>query len=277
MEFIYIIVRRFYKRCFVNCIAIALCSIVLSMGASKAIAQGTKNCPSGTLYFTFDTGSMSQADLIASVLKKHDVKATFFLASEKTVKGDFSLDPTWGPYWKSLASQGHVFGSHTFDHVYFRGASKPDQLAAKPQFGSNAGKALVWSNQQLCTELNRVKSRFAEFIGPSAAQAFLPIWRAPGGKAAEEVMAAASRCGYKHVYWAKAGFLGDELSSDSHPNTKLLTAALSDLKDGDITVAHLGIWSRKDPWAPAVLEPLIVGLKQKGFCFATLRDHPDYR
>jgi peptidoglycan/xylan/chitin deacetylase (PgdA/CDA1 family) len=38
----------------------------------------------------------------------------------------------------------------------------------------------------------------------------------------------------------------------------------------------LGIWSRQDPWAPAVLEPLIVGLKAKGFCFATLREHPMY-
>jgi peptidoglycan/xylan/chitin deacetylase (PgdA/CDA1 family) len=26
-----------------------------------------------------------------------------------------------------------------------------------------------------------------------------------------------------------------------------------------------------------VLEPLIVGLKARGFCFATLREHPDYR
>ena len=31
------------------------------------------------------------------------------------------------------------------------------------------------------------------------------------------------------------------------------------------------------PWAPAVLEPLIVGLKAKGFCFETLRQHPAYR
>ena len=30
-----------------------------------------------------------------------------------------------------------------------------------------------------------------------------------------------------------------------------------------ILMAHLGIWSRQDPWAPAVLEPLIVGLKQR--------------
>jgi peptidoglycan/xylan/chitin deacetylase (PgdA/CDA1 family) len=26
-----------------------------------------------------------------------------------------------------------------------------------------------------------------------------------------------------------------------------------------------------------VLEPLIMGLKDKGFCFATLREHPGYR
>jgi peptidoglycan/xylan/chitin deacetylase (PgdA/CDA1 family) len=41
-------------------------------------------------------------------------------------------------------------------------------------------------------------------------------------------------------------------------------------------MAHMGIWSRKDPWAPANLEPLIGGLEQKGFCFATLREHPAY-
>jgi hypothetical protein len=29
--------------------------------------------------------------------------------------------------------------------------------------------------------------------------------------------------------------------------------------------------------SPAVLEPLIAGLKQRGFCFATLRENPAYR
>jgi peptidoglycan/xylan/chitin deacetylase (PgdA/CDA1 family) len=48
----------------------------------------------------------------------------------------------------------------------------------------------------------------------------------------------------------------------------------SDVKAGDILLAHLGIWSRQDPWAPAVLEPLITGLKARGLCFATLREHP---
>jgi peptidoglycan/xylan/chitin deacetylase (PgdA/CDA1 family) len=78
------------------------------------------------------------------------------------------------------------------------------------------------------------------------------------------------------VGWAPAGFLGDELPSERFPNAQLLDKALRDIRAGDILVAHLGIWSRRDPWAPAVLEPLITGLKQRGFCFATLREHPQY-
>ena len=76
--------------------------------------------------------------------------------------------------------------------------------------------------------------------------------------------------------WAPAGFLGDELSSEKFPNAQLLAKALRDVQAGDILMAHLGIWSRQDPWAPAVLEPLIVGLQEKGFCFASLRQHPQY-
>ena len=76
--------------------------------------------------------------------------------------------------------------------------------------------------------------------------------------------------------WSPAGFLGDELPSERYSNRALLEQALRTIRDGDILLAHLGIWSRKDPWAPAVLEPLIKGLKERGFCFRTLRDHPGY-
>ena len=68
------------------------------------------------------------------------------------------------------------------------------------------------------------------------------------------------------LVWAKA--TGDHENSsevDLHRD-----ANGQQLQDGDITMAHLGIWSRKDPWAPAVLEQLIVNLKARGFCFATL-------
>ena len=102
------------------------------------------------------------------------------------------------------------------------------------------------------------------------------VFRAPGGKTSPALLAAAKACGWSHVPWSPAGFLGDELPSSRYPNAKLLQQALNNIRSGDILLAHLGIWSRQDPWAPAVLEPLIVGLKAKGFCFATLREHPLY-
>lgn len=79
--------------------------------------------------------------------------------------------------------------------------------------------------------------------------------------------------------WAghRPGFLGDELPSDKYPNERLLNQALKNIRGGDILLAHLGIWSRQDPWAPAVLEPLITGLLEKGFCFGTLAEHPAYQ
>jgi peptidoglycan/xylan/chitin deacetylase (PgdA/CDA1 family) len=105
----------------------------------------------------------------------------------------------------------------------------------------------------------------------------LPLFRAAGGKTSEALIQAARQCGFEHVGWSSAGFLGDELPSDKYPNKQLLDRALRNIRPGDILMAHLGIWSRKDPWAPAVLEPLIVGLKSRGFCFATIDTHPLYR
>ena len=244
----------------------------LALAAALSFAQAAAPACKGTIYLTFDTGSQAQAELIAQTLKQHHVKATFFMANEKTTRGDYSLDPSWAPYWKALAAEGHAFGSHTFDHVYLQQDGGHGKIDVKPQFGQDAGKKLAWSAQQYCDELKRVDRRFQELTG----QKLDPFWRAPGGRVSARTIAAGKACGYRHVGWAKAGFSGDELSSDAFPNGLLLQRALANLKDGDIFAAHMGIWSRKDPWAPANLTPLIVGLQQKGFCFATLREHPDH-
>jgi len=224
------------------------------------------------LYLTFDTGHMGVAPLVAEVLARQQVKVTFFLANEKTLSGGTSLDDEWAPWWKARAAEGHVFGSHTFDHVYWV-ADAAQGFRVKPSAGPRAGHELRWTAAQYCAELHRSADRFQAMTG----QAMPHIFRAPGGKASPALLAAAKACGWVHVPWSPAGFLGDELSSQSHPNAALLDRALSQLRSGDILLAHLGIWSRQDPWAPAVLEPLITGLKAKGFCFATLREHPTYR
>ncbi|MFC5400032.1 polysaccharide deacetylase family protein [Undibacterium jejuense] len=245
------------------------------LNASSVTAAGNvdpKVCKA-TVYLTFDTGSQSQAQLVANTLRQHHIKASFFLANEKTINGDYSLDPNWATYWKSLANEGHAFGTHTFDHVYAVKDLADGRIVVKPQFGAQAGKELIWTPQQYCEELRRVDERFLQLTGHKLD----PLWRAPGGKLTPNLLKAGESCGYRHVAWAPAGFSGDELSSEKFSNPVLLKRVLDHLRDGDIFMAHLGIWSRKQAWMPENLEPLITGLEQKGYCFATLREHPAYR
>ena len=229
------------------------------------------------VYLTFDTGHMGVAPLVADVLKRQKVQVTFFLANERTqpVGGrpaGASLDEHWAPWWKAMAAQGHDFGSHTWNHEVWR-RDTPAGFDFRPTAGLQNGRTVSLSAAQYCAELARSARRFEAMTG----QPMRALFRAPGGKTSPKLLAAAQACGWKHVPWTPAGFLGDELPSDRYPNDKLLRQALSKVGEGDILLAHLGIWSRQEPWAPAVLEPLIVGLKAKGLCFATLREHPDYR
>ena len=223
------------------------------------------------LYLTFDTGHMAVAPLVAEVLARHQVRVTFFLANEKTQTGGSSLDGQWAPWWKARAAEGHAFGSHTWDHDSWL-ADTPTGVRVRPSMGPNAGKPRELDAAGYCAELERPARRFQAMTG----QPMGAVFRAPGGKTSPALLAAARGCGWTHVGWAPAGFLGDELPSERFPNAQLLDKALRDIRSGDILLAHLGIWSRRDAWAPAVLEPLITGLKQRGFCFATLREHPQF-
>lgn len=253
--------------------AIAALGALIGVSAlPAAAATGDAACAAGTVYLTLDTGNMRHAEPIAKILKHHGVKATFFLASERTDTGDRSLDDAWAPYWRARVAEGHAFGSHTFDHVYFRGTGADGRVTVRPEFGERAGRTLQWDARAVCAEIDRVDARFRALTG----QALDPLWRAPGGKAPPAAMAAATSCGWSHVHWSPAGFLGDELPSDRFPNERLLAQSLRSVRGGDILMAHLGIWSRQDPWAPT-LDPLILGLKARGLCFATLREHPEFR
>ncbi|MEX8517339.1 MAG: polysaccharide deacetylase family protein [Leptothrix sp. (in: b-proteobacteria)] len=239
--------------------------------AGAVSSAGSTGCAQ-PVYLTFDTGHMGVAPLIAEVLTRQQVKVTFFLANEKTQEGGSSLDEHWAPWWQARALEGHLFGSHTFDHVYWR-ADRPDGFDMRPTFGPQADRTVRMDAGAYCAELDRSAARFQQMTGRRMA----PLFRAPGGKTSSALLAAAARCGWSHVPWSPAGFLGDELPSDRYPNELLLKRALRDIRPGDILLAHLGIWSRQDAWAPAVLEPLISGLKQRGLCFATLAEHPQYR
>ena len=246
---------------------------LIAISAYAAGAYAEKDCKN-PLYLTFDTGHMAIAPLVAEVLQRQNVKVTFFAANERTKVGDGSLGQHWAPWWKARAAEGHEFASHTYDHVYWRGdlPGVASKFRMQSSAGALQGHELIYDTATYCEQLTHASERLQEFTGKKP----LPLFRAPGGKTSTLLLAAAKSCGFEHVGWSPAGFLGDELDSEKFSNDALLKKALRDIRKGDILMAHLGIWSRKDPWAPTVLEPLLMGLKDKGFCFATLREHPAY-
>jgi hypothetical protein len=128
-----------------------------------------------------------------------------------------------------------------------RVASKKFRI--RPSAGSQAGQNLIWTAKDYCNNLQQAAQRLQVLTGQSP----LPLFRAPGGKTSPKLIEAARQCGFAHVGWAEAGFLGDELPSNTYPNAQLLQKALKSIRSGDVLMAHLGIWSRQDPWAPAVL------------------------
>ncbi|WP_084451700.1 polysaccharide deacetylase family protein [Mitsuaria chitosanitabida] len=252
-------------------------ALALALGLAVTLpgfAQPESSAPpcDKPVYLTFDTGHMGVAPLIVDTLKRFDAKATFFLAQEPTMDGGQTMDDKWAPWWKTLAEQGHDFGSHTWYHDAWSADLPDGRFRFRRAAGEQVPQTVVLSSAEYCEDLRRPAQRFLEMTGKPMAM----IFRAPAGRTSPALLAAAQACGFRHVGWSPAGFLGDELPSDKFPNQALLEQALRRIKPGDILMAHLGIWSRQDPWAPAVLEPLLQGLKSRGMCFAPLRDHPEY-
>jgi peptidoglycan/xylan/chitin deacetylase (PgdA/CDA1 family) len=242
--------------------------LVAAGAALLALSTEAATC-TGTVYLTIDTGHMAPADEIAAILKKQNVKATFFLANEKTQRGDTSLDPSWTSFWKARADEGHAFGSHTWRHWYVRGDVSTEKVRYVP-WGEKTGETL--DRQQFCAELKQSESAFKAMTG----RGFDGLWRAPGGKLSPNATRFAESCGFRHVEWSPAGFSGDELPSEKFPSAALIAKQLREIKSGDILLWHLGIWSRKDALYPR-LDELIGGLKAKGMCFAKITDHPKWK
>lgn len=221
-----------------------------------------QSCPAGTLYLTLDTGSMSQAEPIAKIIQNHHIKATFFVANEPTIQHKTALNSGWKNYWRDRLAEGNKIGNHTASHYVAKKDLDPDHTL----FRTLNGQPVIWNQQQFCQDLEKNDHLFFALTH----QHLDTIWRAPGGRTTPNTKRWAKACGYPPtVGWSHAGFLGDELPSDRWPNSVLLDRALKNIQDQDILMMHLGIRSRKQPFAE-VFEPLIAGLQERGFCFATL-------
>ena len=223
--------------------AAALLAPSLPTGAAPAISPVDAAC-AHPIYLTIDTGHMGVAPLVADVLARQGVKATFFLANERTQpvgprpEGS-TLDDAWAPWWKQLAAQGHDFGSHTWDHVVWR-ADEAGGFRVQPTAGPRNGQRLHMAPADYCEQLAQPARRFAQMTG----QPMRAMFRAPGGKTSPALLSVAQSCGWTHVPWTPNGFLGDELASDRFPE-RAFAGAGAEERAGRRYPAH----------APGHLEP----------------------
>ncbi|WP_260987361.1 polysaccharide deacetylase family protein [Roseomonas gilardii] len=242
---------------------LAGCLAFLAAFPAPAQPVAPPNCR-GTVYLTIDTGWSREAEQIAAILRRHAVRATLFVADEPTFRGDRTLDDSWAAFWRARAAEGHVFGSHTWRHWIFTGDPGPGKVRYSSRRPGEAGEVL--DGPALCAELRRPVEKLRQMV-PEAV--ILPLWRAPAGRTTPNAVAMAQACGLRHQGWSANGFLGDELDSTRFPNATLLSRDLAAVRDGEVMLMHWGVRSREEPFA-GVLEALVTGLKERGFCFATL-------
>jgi len=78
---------------------------------------------------TYDDGPTQYADSILDLLKKYSIKATFFVVGNLYMN---TSDPNWARIIKRMYDEGHVIGSHTFNHQDLTQLS-PDQMIQEMQ------------------------------------------------------------------------------------------------------------------------------------------------
>lgn len=242
----------------------ACLSAALALFAWPAVAQpAAPSCSGGTVYLTIDTGWGREAERIAEILRRRNVRATLFVANEPTFTGERSLGPGWAAFWRARVAEGHVFATHTDRHWYFRGDAGPGRTRYVSR--TREGETVL-DQAAMCRELAQPIERLRA-VAPDAV--VLPLWRAPGGITTPGAIRMAEACGLRHQGWTANGFLGDELSSEASSNQALAERALRTVRGGEVLVMHWGVRSRRDPYAN-VLEQVITGLQARGYCFATL-------
>lgn len=76
----------------------------------KAEAGITEEEDVRKVYLTFDDGPSANTEEILDILKKYNVKATFFVTGMNV--------PRYDEYYKRIVDEGHSLGIHTYSHEY---------------------------------------------------------------------------------------------------------------------------------------------------------------
>ncbi|MGB4658297.1 MAG: polysaccharide deacetylase family protein [Mobilitalea sp.] len=203
------------------------------------LAKATKMDPK-TVYLTFDDGPSNRTVEILDILKKEDIKATFFIIGKEGEKEKDLL--------KRMADEGHSIGIHTYSHLY---------------------SSIYDSVENYLGDFNQTYRLIYDTTGMEP-----KIFRFPGGSINkynaqdyEEIIAEMTRRGFTYYDWNASG--GDANFNATANSVYNNTVQSSEGKDRIILLMHDSI---SKSYTVAALPNIIEYYKAKGFKFDCIKN-----
>ena len=183
------------------------------------------------IYITFDAGfENGNTERILDALKKHGVKATFFLV------GNYFETQT--KLVKRMAEEGHTIGNHTYSH--------PDM-------------SKIGDIQSFQTELQKNEALYRDILGSEMPK----LYRPPQGKFCEENLKMAQQLGYSTVFWSLAYV--DWYTDDQPTPEQAFSKLLPRIHPGAVVLLHSTSSTNAE-----ILDELLTKWEETGYSFGDL-------
>ena len=185
------------------------------------------------LYLTFDAGYENGCtEKILDILKKHDVKAAFFLVGNYIERNADLV--------RRMVAEGHIVGNHTMHHYDM------SRIKEKENFEK---------------ELTDLESLYKEVTG----QDMEKYYRPPQGIYSQENLEMASALGYKTLFWSLAYV---DWNNHSQPSREqAMSKLLPRIHNGAVVLLHSTSQTNAE-----VLDEVLTEWKKMGYSFGDISE-----
>lgn len=188
---------------------------------------------------TFDDGpDPMDTPAILELLKKYDVKATFFVVGKKV-----EMYPELA---KREVLEGHELANHTYSHLYLN---------------------RNMTEQRIRNEIKKAEEAIFKTTGQKPT-----LFRPPGGFYSENVIRVLKKAGYRIIMWS---WHQDARDWDRPGVNKIVNSILQKTQKGDIVLLH--DYVEGETQTIEALKQILPQFKERGFRFVTVSELLAYR
>jgi len=187
-----------------------------------------------TIYLTFDAGfENGNTSQILEALKKHNVKATFFLVG--------NYFETASALVKQMVDEGHTIANHTYSHPDMSKISDKDSFLKELQKNETVYKSITGKDM-------------------------LKIYRPPQGKFSESNLQMAHELSYRTIFWSLAYV--DWYENDQPTKEKAFAKLLPRVHPGTVVLLH-----STSKTNAAIFDELLTKWEEMGYGFGNLEEY----